>query len=180
MSWLSSFSDSLRFPRTVLLALLASPWDAVDSGVSGGVVRGRVAGGCAECVAVTSGTEPRVGVGLLTTVSACCEARCVVTDDTEFERAGLAGGGGTACAGAAFVGSVGVCKADVVCAEVPVVCGAVICAVYGWPNSPGAKERVEQKPSDELMIKVNPSFDLAIVSRASSKSDSIILTRLDP
>jgi hypothetical protein len=31
--------------------------------------------------------------------------------------------------------------------------------VYGWPNSPGANDNVEQKPSEELIIKVKPSFD---------------------
>lgn len=36
--------------------------------------------------------------------------------------------------------------------------------VYGCPNSPGENERVEQKPSDELIIKVNPSFDLPGIS----------------
>jgi hypothetical protein len=156
-SSLSSFSDSLRLPRTVLPSL----WETVDIGVSGGVVSGRVAGGCAECVAVTSGTDPSVGVGLLTTASACCEARCVVTEDTELDRAGLAGGGGIFT----LVGFVGVCIVDIEGpADVPVVCGGDIGAVYGWPNSPGAKERVEQKPSEELITKVKPSSDLATVS----------------
>jgi hypothetical protein len=67
---LSSFSDSLvfrasRFPRT-LTVVLAPPCEAVGNGVCGGVVRGS-AEGCAECAAVTKGTEPRVGVGLFTT-----------------------------------------------------------------------------------------------------------------
>lgn len=31
---------------------------------------------------------------------------------------------------------------------------------YGCPSSPGANERVEQNPSDELMINVKPSEDL--------------------
>jgi hypothetical protein len=33
-------------------------------------------------------------------------------------------------------------------------------AKYGWPNSPGANDSVEQNPSDELIINVRPSFDL--------------------
>lgn len=47
--------------------------------------------GCAECVAVTSGTEPKVGVGLLTTAPVCWLG-WVATEEAEFERAGLAGG----------------------------------------------------------------------------------------
>lgn len=39
-------------------------------------------------------------------------------------------------------------------------CAADVDPVYGCPNSPGANERVEQKPSEELMTKVNPSLDL--------------------
>ena len=58
-------------------------------GVCGGVVSGRV-GGCAECVAVTSGTDPSVGVGLLMSLDP--EPGCVVTEETELDRAGLAGG----------------------------------------------------------------------------------------
>jgi len=45
-----------------LVALCETP----DMGVCGGVVKGRV-GGWAEFAAVTSGTEPRVGVGLFMT-----------------------------------------------------------------------------------------------------------------
>lgn len=55
-----------------------------DIGVCGGVLRGRV-GGCAEWVAVTRGTDPSVGVGLLITEAE--EAGVAVLD-----RAGLAGG----------------------------------------------------------------------------------------
>ena len=43
----------------------------------------------------------------------------------------------------------------------PAAIGAVeVDAMYGCPNSPGAKQRVEQKPSDELIINVKPSLDL--------------------
>lgn len=76
-------------------------------GVCGGVDRGRE-GGCEELVAVTSGTEPRVGVGLFTTDPvACWTGGCVATDDTEFERAGLAGGACAALTGATGLGLVG-------------------------------------------------------------------------
>lgn len=37
--------------------------------------------------------------------------------------------------------------------------------MYVWPNSPGANESVEQKPSEELMINVNPSADLLCVRK---------------
>lgn len=60
-------------------------------GVCGGVVRGRPEG-CEECVAVTEGTEPRVGVGLFITAAACCVDDCVPTEPTELDLAGLAGG----------------------------------------------------------------------------------------
>jgi hypothetical protein len=63
-------------------------------GVCGGVVRGSV-GGCAECVAVTDGTVPSVGVGLLTTpAGGGCEEDWVATEQVELDRAGLAGGAG--------------------------------------------------------------------------------------
>lgn len=76
MSWFgslaSSFSDSLaapmsRLPSTLPLIELCALWDTPETGVWGGVVKGR-AGGGAELVAVTRGTVPKVGVGLLTTV----------------------------------------------------------------------------------------------------------------
>lgn len=97
-------------------------------------------------------------------------ADCVVTEETEFERAGLAGGAGTAGAGvevglgfAAEVAGVGG-GAWVVDGTPVFTCGVVgFEVVYGWPSSPEVKERVEQKPSDELMINVRPSFDLVIV-----------------
>lgn len=57
-------------------------------GVCGGVVSGSV-GGWAEWVAVTSGTDPSVGVGLLMSLEL---PDCVVTEETELDRAGLAGG----------------------------------------------------------------------------------------
>ena len=88
----SSLSDSLvagasRLPRTL-------PIDGITvfrRGVCGGVVRGRVEG-WAECVAVTEGTEPRVGVGLLITAADCCIDDWVATEPAELDRAGLAGG----------------------------------------------------------------------------------------
>lgn len=92
-SLLPSFSDSLvvrtsRLPRT-LTVVPAPPCETVDNGVCGGVVSGS-AEGCAECVAVTSGTEPRVGVGLFTTL--CWFDDWVMIEEAELERAGLAGG----------------------------------------------------------------------------------------
>jgi hypothetical protein len=89
---LSSFSDSLvagasRLPRTLPVVEEA----VFGKGVCGGVVRGRPEG-CEECVAVTEGTEPRVGVGLLITAAACCVDDWVPTEPAELERAGLAGG----------------------------------------------------------------------------------------
>jgi hypothetical protein len=53
------------------------------------VVSGRGTGG-AEFVAVTEGTEPRVGVGLLTLNEVAVEA-IVAIEDVEFERVGLPG-----------------------------------------------------------------------------------------
>jgi hypothetical protein len=32
--------------------------------------------------------------------------------------------------------------------------------LYSWPNSPGVNERVEQKPSEEEIRRVEPSVDL--------------------
>jgi hypothetical protein len=69
----SSFSDSdspTRFPST-------------EEGVSGGVVRGRAAG-AAELTAVTRGTAPKMGVGLLFTVEAI-----VAIEDVLFDLVGL-------------------------------------------------------------------------------------------
>lgn len=67
--------------------------DTADMGVCGGVLKGRV-WGWDEFVAVTSGTAPKVGVGLLTTFAVDCWVEdCVATEHAEFERTGLAGGG---------------------------------------------------------------------------------------
>ena len=119
-----------------------------------------------------------MGVGLLTTLAgACCAGDCVATEQAELERAGLAGG----------TGPVGAVDAGVVltggetCVEVgkDVVFEAGVLAfavlwlietgpVCGWPSSPGAKERVEQKPSEELINSVKPSTDLLLVSKRCS------------
>lgn len=73
----------------------------------------------------------------------------------EVERAGLAGG--ITCVVVGAGAGVGVCREVwVVLEELAVADGAVYC----WPSSPGANVRVEQNPSDELMIRVRPSFDL--------------------
>lgn len=98
-SLLSSFSASLegpasRFPRTLLPVVVGPFGGTLEIGVCGGVVSGSV-DGCAECVAVTDGTVPSVGVGLLTTAAGVgCEEDCVATEQAEVERAGLAGGTG--------------------------------------------------------------------------------------
>ena len=66
-------------------------------GVCGGdVVKGRV-GGCGELAAVTRGTEPSVGVGLLITLAVVdgWAGDGVAIDPAELVRAGLAGGAGT-------------------------------------------------------------------------------------
>ena len=43
------------------------------------------------------------------------------------------------------------------------------------PSSPGEKVNAEQKPSDELIRSVNPSFDLERISNESSISIKMIL-----
>lgn len=54
--------------------------------------------------AVTSGTAPKVGVGLLTTPAVDCWVEdCVVIEHAEFERAGLAGGGWLTLGGTVLV-----------------------------------------------------------------------------
>lgn len=76
-------------PRTLLLLL--PDCDTADRGVCGGVVSGK-GDGCAELAAVTSGTEPRVGVGLLTTDAGCWERDGVLLELADVEQAGLVGG----------------------------------------------------------------------------------------
>lgn len=98
-SFPSSFSASFegrasRLPKTLLPAVAGPFGGALEIGVCGGVVSGS-ADGCAECVAVTDGTVPSVGVGLLTTaIGVGCVEDCVATEQAEVERAGLAGGTG--------------------------------------------------------------------------------------
>ena len=94
-SLLPSLSDSLaRFPKTLVPAVVVPFCGGPEIGVCGGVVIGSV-GGCAEFVAVTDGTVPRVGVGLFTTTAgAGCVESCVATEQAELDRAGLAGGMG--------------------------------------------------------------------------------------
>lgn len=48
---------------------------------------------------------------------------------------------------------------------------------YTWPNSPGAKERVEQNPSDELIRTVNPSCDLEEYKRLEIQKRPVVLTK---
>lgn len=58
-------------------------------GVCGGVGWGRLTG-CEELAAVTIGTWPRVGVGLLVTAGVCTDDM-VAIEDWELDRAGLPG-----------------------------------------------------------------------------------------
>jgi hypothetical protein len=99
-SILSSFSDSLAavslLPSTLApLTELARLAEVADIGVCGGVVI-RVDPTAAELVAVTLGTLPSVGVGLLVIVMPggsgwCPKESCVATEDAEEVRVGLAG-----------------------------------------------------------------------------------------
>jgi hypothetical protein len=141
--------------------------------------------GGAELVAVTRGTWPIVGVGLLARL---LTLDMVAIEDWEFERVGecgrilklvcvgagdgWAGGIGTGEAfvragdGAADIGRGGVGIVDrvfwfVVVVEPTVGCARVGCGpVYIVPSSPGAKVSVEQNPSVEDISRVRPSFDL--------------------
>jgi hypothetical protein len=144
----------------------------VLDGVWGGVVSGS-GGGCAEFVAVTSGTEPRVGVGLFTTPAGGGCEDWVAIEFVELDRAGLAGGAVAVFPDTwAFAGEgacVGVGRGVMFVDAVPVVelFWAVefgpVGPVYGCPSSPGANESVEQNPSEELMSNVKPSVDLRYV-----------------
>jgi hypothetical protein len=44
--------------------------------------------------------------------------------------------------------------------------------VYAWPSSVGEKDRVEQKPSDDVISSVRPSLDLRIMSVVSRNGTS--------
>lgn len=187
-SLFSSFSNSPRFPNTLLDG--AAVCGALEFGVCGGVVSGRGSGcGCAECVAVTEGTVPSVGVGLLTTPpEGCCKDDCVDTEQVEFERAGLAGGTGAAVVVDALFALAGDCKCVGVgkgvrfatgLLEVAAFCPEEVGPAYGCPNSPGANERAEQKPSEELMISVNPSVDLFWIRMRSQIYLRMKLTKSD-
>lgn len=96
----------------------------------------------------------------------------MVIEHAELERAGLVGGGWLVLGEAAFALAAWlVLTGDAAWAGVgkddaPALTGreAGIGAVYCCPNSPGANDNVEQKPSEELMISVKPSFDLNKVS----------------
>lgn len=87
-----------------------------------------------------------------------------VFEEAEVERAGLAGGitcvdvGVDVVADADVDGGagVGVGRGFDAAAVAAVAVGAVYCC----PSSPGAKVKVEQNPSEELIIRVRPSFDL--------------------
>lgn len=51
---------------------------------------------------------------------------------------------------------------------------------YTCPSSPGAKDRVEQKPSDEVMRSVSPSFDLVLRQTVYHKRGGDRLTMPGP
>jgi hypothetical protein len=111
----------------------------------------------------------------------------VATDEAEFERAGLDGRAPLAseeCAVRTGVGSglpIDSGKADTGVGTgvddgvedalegtaIPwyepavAAAAAAVGPLYTWPSSPGANVTAEQKPSDELMMSVKPSIDLA-------------------
>lgn len=84
-----------------------------------------------------------------------------VFEEAEVERAGLAGGitcvdvGVDVVADADVDGGAGVGVGRGFDAA-----AVAVGAVYCCPSSPGAKVKVEQNPSEELIIRVRPSFDL--------------------
>ena len=79
-----------RFPNTLPLIELVALWEIPDTGVCGGVVRGKPAG-WPELVAVTLGTEPRVGVGLFIGAGAGVWIdEIVLTDEIDADLRGLA------------------------------------------------------------------------------------------
>lgn len=97
----------------------------------------------------------------------------MATEQAELERAGLAGGTWGALGAAelplldgTWVGltgdgaCVGVGRGVTLAEVLAAFDAAAVDPEYVCPSSPGANESVEQKPSEELMIKVNPSFDL--------------------
>lgn len=54
----------------------------------------------------------------------------------------------------------GVLELELLCLWCEVVGRVWIGPWYGWPSSPAAKVRAEQKPSDDVMRSIEPSFDL--------------------
>jgi hypothetical protein len=108
----------------------------------------------------------------MTPAGVCCED-CVATEQAELERAGLAGGTGPVlCVDELFVliGDGTCIGVDIGVAFAAGVLGLAVFwltevdPVYSCPNSPGANDRVEQNPSEELMINVSPSVDLWFIS----------------
>lgn len=98
-----------------------------------------------------------MGVGLLTTSFSLLPDRpTLCRAGVELDVLGTAGDAG--CAG---FGLGEACVVDCASAPVACPCGAVADGTYGWPNSPAENARVEQKPSEELMMRVSPSVDLS-------------------
>lgn len=106
-------------------------------------------------------------------------------EEVELVRAGLAGGAwvlgpeALLVAGVwlALMGDFGTCVgvgSGVAWAEgVVELLASPVCPVYGCPSSPGANDNAEQKPSEELMIKVKPSLDLYLFRRCDCKTEKL-------
>jgi hypothetical protein len=180
-----SLSPASRLTPLTLLVVLR--------GVCGGVVIGMLGIKPRGLPAPTPEMFPARSVGLLMIVPAAVLAyeAWVATEEVEFDRVGEDGRlGGPAGAGGGdgatdkldevrwwperkgeggAMTEVGV-GSGVVWAEATALlmdgCLAVgVSPVYTWPSSPGAKVRVEQNPSEEVISNVRPSMDLRTVSR---------------
>ena len=131
----------------------------------------------------TLGRFDTTGVGLLMTPVGCCNEAIVATDEFELVRVGVGGrkegiglGDGimladdTCLSKDGTAGAVGVCiGVTSVVPEVEMFVGTLadrlrVWPLYTVPSSPGANANVEQKPSDEHMMRVDPSLDLLQVS----------------
>ncbi len=149
-----------------------------DIGVCGGVVSGTPPTEVVVAVAAAMlGTLPNVGVGFVIIAFGGGVGAKVddCTEEIEFERAGLDGRivgagdeGGRDGVGGFGVGP-GVACGDAKAAGIVGWCSVGTLPGYTCPSSPGVKERVEQKPSEELIRRVSPSVDLARVSGRSKR-----------
>lgn len=122
----------------------------------------------------------------------------VAIEEVEFERVGeverkdgAAGGGEAAASGSRGLDELRWCwtcctgKGDCGFAVVGVARGVFwdddwdvrdlttgISPLYTWPSSPAEKVRVEQKPSEDVMSNVKPSFDLSLLVGKEASKDS--------